>query len=73
MTIYRRPSIYLPVSHPLMQPTSDQKYSREKNSREFQKQNLNLPCANYLHGTFICHYLHSIYTVLGILSRLERI
>ena len=53
MTMYRRPSIYLPVPHPLMQPTSDKKYSREKYSRKFQKQNLNLPYASYLHGTYI--------------------
>uniref|UniRef100_A0A8C6B854 Uncharacterized protein n=1 Tax=Monodon monoceros TaxID=40151 RepID=A0A8C6B854_MONMO len=45
------------VPNPQIQPTP--RWKKEK-SRKFQKQNLNLLCVH--------HYLHSIYTVLGIIN-----
>ena len=51
--------------HPRIHPTSDQKHLEKIFSRKFQKQNLNL-----LHAG---KYLHSIYVVLGIISKLEMI
>ena len=46
--------LYLWVLHPQIQPTKDQKYSEEKNSRMFQKAKLEFATAsNYLHSIYI--------------------
>ena len=53
---------YPHVSHPQIQSTSDRKYLK-KILESSKRQNLDLP--------HVGNYLHSIYTVLGIISNLK--
>ena len=72
------PNVWVP--NPQIQPTTNQKYSREKKIPESsKKQNLNLPhVGNYLHSVYtvfttMLYLQHSIYVVVGIISNLEMI
>ena len=56
---------YLWVLHSQIQPTTDQNIFKKIKFRKFQKSEFEFVTC--------CHYLHIIYTVLGVISNLEMI
>ena len=63
--------LFLPESPSTDSTNHGWKILRKKIPQSSTKQNVNLPCGNYLHSIY--NYLHNIYIVLAIISNVELI